>query len=103
MVPDEVGAELLRVEVVFCPRPGQTEQLSLQLAAGSTLAHALHCSGLVASAPLRDAGWVVGIWGKVKPIDTPLRDLDRVEIYRPLQVDPKEARRLRYKRHKKLR
>jgi hypothetical protein len=28
-----------------------------------------------------------------------LRDRDRVEIYRPLAVDPKEARRLRYKRH----
>jgi putative ubiquitin-RnfH superfamily antitoxin RatB of RatAB toxin-antitoxin module len=34
----------------------------------------------------------------VRPLDTLLRDGDRVELYRPLRVDPKEARRLRYKR-----
>jgi putative ubiquitin-RnfH superfamily antitoxin RatB of RatAB toxin-antitoxin module len=40
----------------------------------------------------------VGVWCKLRAADHVLRDLDRVEIYRPLMADPKEARRLRYKR-----
>jgi putative ubiquitin-RnfH superfamily antitoxin RatB of RatAB toxin-antitoxin module len=39
----------------------------------------------------------VGLWGREVPLSTRLRDRDRVELYRPLQVDPKEARRLRYR------
>jgi putative ubiquitin-RnfH superfamily antitoxin RatB of RatAB toxin-antitoxin module len=35
----------------------------------------------------------VGVWGKVRPLDFALRDGDRVELYRPLQADPKDARR----------
>lgn len=38
----------------------------------------------------------VGIWGRVRPLETPLRERDRIEVYRPLTVDPMEARRLRY-------
>lgn len=38
----------------------------------------------------------IGIWGRVRSLDTPLRDRDRIEVYRPLTVDPKEARRQRY-------
>jgi uncharacterized protein len=34
-----------------------------------------------------------GVWGRVRSIDYVLRDADRVEFYRPLQADPKEARR----------
>jgi putative ubiquitin-RnfH superfamily antitoxin RatB of RatAB toxin-antitoxin module len=39
----------------------------------------------------------VGIWGKVRPLETPLKEGDRVEIYRPRLADPKEARRKRVK------
>jgi len=39
----------------------------------------------------------------VKPLEAPLRERDRVEIYRPLQVDPKEARRLRYRKDRRSR
>ena len=39
----------------------------------------------------------LGIYGKVVPPTTVLRDRDRIEIYRPLRVDPKEARRKRAK------
>lgn len=38
---------------------------------------------------------MVGIYGKKKPLDTVLREHDRIEVYRPLQADPKEARRRR--------
>jgi hypothetical protein len=42
----------------------------------------------------------MGVWGRAREAESPLRDRDRVEIYRPLTVDPKEARRQRYQRHK---
>lgn len=87
-------ADRVNVELVFCAGPGQVELRPLSLPAGATLADALAASGL-AHATLRP-----GIWGKVKDAGTLLREGDRVELYRPLIVDPKEARRQRYQRHK---
>jgi putative ubiquitin-RnfH superfamily antitoxin RatB of RatAB toxin-antitoxin module len=37
----------------------------------------------------------IGIFGKLIKLETPLRNLDRIEIYRPLIVDPKEKRKQR--------
>jgi uncharacterized protein len=89
-----------RVEVIYCPQPGQVDSVTLQLPAGATLADALQGSGLLQRHGLAAEALEAGIWSRVKPPETPLRDNDRVEIYRPLHVDPKEARRLRYKRHR---
>jgi putative ubiquitin-RnfH superfamily antitoxin RatB of RatAB toxin-antitoxin module len=93
-------AEALHVEVVYCPQPGVDDRVTLQLPEGATLADALQASGVLARHGLALEGLRVGIWCKTKDLTTPLRDRDRVEVYRPLTVDPKEARRLRYKRHK---
>ena len=93
-------AELLRVEVVYCPAPGVDERVMLNLPAGATLADALDASGLPARHGLDRDVLRAGIWSRPSPAHTVLRERDRVEIYRPLTVDPKEARRLRYKRHK---
>ena len=41
---------------------------------------------------------VVGVWGRKAPPGQVLRDRDRIEIYRPLQVDPKVARRERFRK-----
>jgi putative ubiquitin-RnfH superfamily antitoxin RatB of RatAB toxin-antitoxin module len=95
-----VPAERIRVEVVWCPRPRACERVLLELGTPATLADALRASGLV-----QRHGWdpetlQVGIWGRAQPLQAPLRDQDRVEIYRPLVVDPKEARRLRYRRQR---
>ena len=38
---------------------------------------------------------VIGVWGKVRPPHYVLRDGDRLEFYRPLKADPKQARRTR--------
>jgi uncharacterized protein len=92
-------AERLRVEVVYCPRPGQTDRVQLEFAPGATLADALRASGMLERYGLVPDGVRAGIWCRVREPDAPLRDLDRVEIYRPLKVDPKEARRQRYKGH----
>lgn len=42
-----------------------------------------------------------GIWGRKVCMTEPLHEGDRIEVYRPLTVDPKEARRLRYRAHGK--
>jgi uncharacterized protein len=91
-------AEPLRVEVVYCPEPGRTDTCTLQLPAGACVSDALRASGLLQRHGLGLEGLKAGIWGRVHEVTAPLRDHDRVEIYRPLLVDPKEARRLRYKR-----
>jgi putative ubiquitin-RnfH superfamily antitoxin RatB of RatAB toxin-antitoxin module len=71
--------------------------VNLSLPDGSALRDALAASGLLLKYGLDEASAVVGIWARKQPLDAPLRERDRVEIYRPLQCDPKEARRLRYK------
>ena len=98
MAPVDVPAEGLRIEVVYCAAPGQEDCVSLDLPAGSTAAQALHASGLLARHGLAEASLEVGVWSRVCLPGTVLRDRDRVEIYRPLRVDPKEARRQRYQR-----
>ena len=93
-------AELLRVEVAYCPQPGVTELVPLRLPAGATVADALQQSGLVPRHALTLETVKVGVWSRVQDMHAVLRDLDRVEIYRPLRVDPKAARRQRSKRQK---
>ncbi len=90
----------LRIEVVYCPAPGRIDRVSLRLPAGASVYEALVASEILQRHALTEGGWRVGVWGRVRDPATPLRDRDRVEIYRPLAVDPKEARRLRYKRAK---
>ena len=90
----------MRVDVVFCPQPGQTDLVALQMTDGATVADALDQSGLLQRHGLALPGLRVGVWSKAREWTAVLRDQDRVEIYRPLTVDPKEARRQRYKRQK---
>jgi putative ubiquitin-RnfH superfamily antitoxin RatB of RatAB toxin-antitoxin module len=96
MGPVDTGR--VRVEVVYCPAPGQCDRVSMSLAAGASVGDAVRASGLPERHALDPSSMVIGVWGRKQPLDAALRDRDRVELYRPLQVDPKEARRLRYKR-----
>ena len=85
----------IRVEVVYATSERQ-ELVSLEIEAGSTVAQAIEHSGLAQ----RFAGFevdpsAVGIFSRKVALDQVLRDGDRVEIYRRLRVDPKEARRQR--------
>jgi putative ubiquitin-RnfH superfamily antitoxin RatB of RatAB toxin-antitoxin module len=92
------GAGDLCVRVVYCPRPGVIDEVALTLPPGATVADALAASALAARHPgLVLAAHRVGVWGHVHPPTRPLRDGDRVEVYRPLIVDPKEARRERHR------
>ena len=85
----------IRVEVVAA-WPGRAEISNLELPGGSKVRDALRLAGIKADA--------VGVYGKSVALDAPLADGDRVEIYRPLGLDPKERRRQRArKRAKKTR
>ena len=91
---------MLHVEAAYSPRPGIFDGVSLCMPVGSTVADALRASGLLDRHGLSEAGLCTGIWGRSRPLDTVLRERDRVEIYRPLQMDPKEARRRRDRGHR---
>ena len=86
------GAQALGVEVVFSAAAGQTQEWSLRLPPGALLEDALRAVGLEASP------CAAGIWGRRAERGQPLREGDRVELYRPLLVDPKVARRERFAR-----
>src|SRR5690349_1456170 len=88
----------MQVEVVFSPAPRQVETIALELPAGATLREAVEASGLLAKHPhFSPQSLSFSVWGRPQPAEHPLREGDRVELCRALLVDPKEARRLRYK------
>jgi putative ubiquitin-RnfH superfamily antitoxin RatB of RatAB toxin-antitoxin module len=92
-------AEPLRVSVAYSPRAGEVDEVVIEVPQGATLIDAIRASGMAQRHPGLDLSQSrLGIWGRVQPEKTTLRERDRVEIYRPLQVDPKEARRLRYRK-----
>jgi putative ubiquitin-RnfH superfamily antitoxin RatB of RatAB toxin-antitoxin module len=84
----------MTVTVVWAT-PRVQDAVTLTLPAGATVATAITLSGLLVAHKIDSAGTRAGLHGRLVRDDTPLRDGDRVEICRPLLVDPKEARRLR--------
>jgi len=87
----------IEVNVVYSPRAREVREISLHLPAGSTAGHALQASGLLRLFPTLDqAPVLLGIWGRRVDLGQTLLANDRIEIYRPLSVDPKEARRKRF-------
>jgi hypothetical protein len=94
MAVDEID-----VEVAYGAAAHPVVRVMLRLPDGSTLADALRASGIEAGIPANElTALSAGIWGRAADADTRLRQGDRVELYRPLKVDPKQARRLRYRR-----
>jgi len=89
----------LTIEVVWAAAPHDVRQVSLRLREGSTVADALRASRLPdALSPAQADALKAAIWGRAAALDTLLREGDRVELTRGLLVDPKEARRQRYRR-----
>jgi putative ubiquitin-RnfH superfamily antitoxin RatB of RatAB toxin-antitoxin module len=85
----------IAVSVVYA-EPECVFTTELSLPKGATVADAIERSGIRAARPdiaIRDDR--LGIFSRKAALDTALRDGDRVEIYRPLLIDPKEARRKR--------
>ncbi len=89
------GPGLIRAQVCYA-LPDQVFIAEVSMPAGATLLQAVRESGLLQRYTGIDlAQQKIGIFGKVKAADTLLRDGDRIEVYRPLQADPKETRRRR--------
>jgi putative ubiquitin-RnfH superfamily antitoxin RatB of RatAB toxin-antitoxin module len=85
----------LPVEVVYATRERQ-KLVALEVEPGCTVGAAIDRSGLTEEFPdLVVDPDAVGIFGRKVPLDYVLQAGDRVEIYRPLIADPKEARRQR--------
>lgn len=87
----------MRVEVVYAV-PGGFDAIPLEVAPGTTAGEAVHASRIAERHPGIDLSRL-GIFGRRVQADTPLAEGDRVEIYRPLALDPKEARRERARRN----
>lgn len=91
---------LLEITVVYALRERQFRQ-TVAMAPGSTVCDALLASGVLQAFSEIDLDTaLVGIFSRRVELDTEVTDGDRVEIYRPLQLSPAEARRLRAKRKK---
>lgn len=89
---------MLTVQIVYA-LPDRVWQQTLALPDGSVLADAVQASRILDDHPeLSDWATRVGIHGRRVPPETKLRDQDRIEIYRPLLIDPKDARRQRASR-----
>ena len=92
---------MLRIEVVWAA-PHTQHVIGLRVPAGTTVKQAIRRSGLLERFPEIDMEkHGVGIFGELVGLDDPLRDGDRVEIYRPLLADPKAIRRERAVKRKK--
>lgn len=87
----------ITVTVVYSAQAREIEEKTLRLEEGSTVAQALLVSGFTLPNTAEDATVAgQGIWGKKVSLTQVLRDRDRLEVYRPLMVDPKVARRERF-------
>ncbi|MCB1844069.1 MAG: RnfH family protein [Halioglobus sp.] len=90
---NDTAQSALQIEVAFA-LPERQVLLSMQVPAGCTVAGALELSDLRTQFPdVNFTGLATGIWGQLAGPEQRLRNGDRLEIYRPLQMDPREARR----------
>jgi putative ubiquitin-RnfH superfamily antitoxin RatB of RatAB toxin-antitoxin module len=85
----------MNITLVYAPAPREVHELALEMPDGCTLEQALERSGWLERFPdIRTLP--TGIWNHKAARETPLREGDRVEVYRDLRVDPKVARRERF-------
>ena len=88
----------MKIEVVYA-RPGIADSLTVDLSPGATVRDAVRAARVLgAESDLEKMAF--GIYGKRAALDHPLVEGDRVEIYRALAMDPKEARRRRARRRR---
>ena len=85
----------LTVELVLATADRQV-LLTVDVDAGASVADVIAVSGIESQFPALAVNEMpAGIWGKQVPGETAVRQGDRVELYRPLEIDPREARRQR--------
>jgi len=90
-----MSGEKINIELVYA-LPQEQILLKLQVPKATSIVEAIRLSGIQQKHPEIDlAKNKFGIFGKLSKADTVLREMDRIEIYRPLIADPKEVRRKR--------
>lgn len=88
---------MIELTLVYAAAPHEVFEQRLSLPEGSTARQAVQASGLPARHPELDwAALAVGVWGRAVPWEAALKEGDRLELCRPLRVDPKVARRERF-------
>jgi len=91
---------LIPVEVAYATPEKQVIK-ALEVQVGTCLSEAIEAAGIAVEFPGLEWGAKnVGVFSQAKPLDYILEAHDRVEIYRPLIIDPKEARRLKAEKQK---
>lgn len=87
------GGNTINVEVVFALADRQ-ELVTVAIASGATASEAIDKSGIARKFPDQElSACRLGIWGRLVESGHVLQDGDRIEMYRPLIIDPREARR----------
>lgn len=93
----KTDSTMIQVEVAYALEQAQL-LLSIHVAQGTTVLEAIKQSGILHHFPDIDLSrHQVGVYSRICSLDTVVNHGDRIEIYRPLQVDPKEARRIKAK------
>jgi putative ubiquitin-RnfH superfamily antitoxin RatB of RatAB toxin-antitoxin module len=87
-------ADSIRVSVIYADPNCQIE-LSVDIDPFATVDDAIRASGITAKLPSGFKPVAIGIFGRTVSANDKLRAGDRIELYRPLKIDPKEARRRR--------
>lgn len=91
---------MINVDVVFA-LPTTSTTLSLKVPQGTTAEQAVRLSGIIDKYDEIDAtALTLGIWNRTVKLNQELKEGDRIEIYRPLIADPKDARRKRAEKAK---
>ena len=100
MATDNAIPNAIPIEVAYAS-PQQSWLIPFNVEEGTTIQQAIVASGILDQCPAIDLETnEVGIFSKIVALDTLLRAGDRIEIYRPLILDPKQARRLRAEKAK---
>lgn len=85
----------MQVEIVFA-LPERQVLLTVTVSDGATVADVISASGIARQFPNHDlTAYQVGVWGQPVDRDRLVGDGDRIEVLRPLEMDPREARRLK--------
>lgn len=85
----------MKIDVLYA-LPARQHQLEIELPDGATIGQAIERLAQMSEC----SGWevdqsAIGVFGQLRPVESELENGDRLELYRPLLVDPKAARRLR--------
>jgi uncharacterized protein len=91
-----LNSNTISVTLAYSPAPREVVEKELVLPSKSTVQDALNLANL--SEFTADTDYQLGIWGKKTSLNHVLQDSDRLELYRPLKVDPKVARRERFQK-----